>query len=234
MNDGLPISVQMQRLETSVVKWTLFDPISRADITLDNSTGGTDMVRETGTALGQELFGAATAAAKSGGNTGNGTCTSVSAQANAKVGIYKAIVAIAGTNAATWNLYDPNGKLIDQKQYSGSGAAAVFANDQIHATMTDGSTDFVVGDEFDITVPAGSGDYAPLDLSAVDGTQVAAAVLYARAFVAADTTDDGAAVIRDALVLSDTLIWPSGATTTQIAAAEAQLATQRIFTTARV
>ena len=30
-----------------------------------------------------------TAAAKSGGNTGNGTCTSVSAQANAKVGIYK-------------------------------------------------------------------------------------------------------------------------------------------------
>ncbi len=234
MSNGLPVTVQMHRLETSVTKWVLADQISRASITLDNSTGGTDMVLEVGTVLGQELFGTVTAAAKSGGNTGTGTCTALSAGNKAQVGVYKAIAVLAGTNAATFNLYDPNGRLIDQKQFSGSGATAVFANDQIGATITDGGTDFIVGDEFDITVPAGSGSYAPLNLSGADGTQVAAAVLYARAFVAADTSDDGSAIIRDALVMSDTLIWPSGATATQIANATAQLAAQRIYTEARV
>lgn len=96
----------------------------------------------------------AAAAAKSGGNTGNGTCTLVSAGANAKAGVYTARVTIAGTNSGTWNLFDPSGELIDQKQFSGSGATAVFANGQVNATITEGATDFVVGDGFDITVTA--------------------------------------------------------------------------------
>jgi hypothetical protein len=130
-----------------------------------------------GTMLGLILVGLATSAAKGGGNTGTGAVSALAAQPNAKVGVYKAIVEIAGTNAATWNLYDPNGKLIDQKQYSGSGATAVFANDQIHATITDGGTDFVVGDEFDITVAAGSGKYIPCVVGALDGSAVGAAIL---------------------------------------------------------
>ncbi|MDE1901513.1 MAG: head decoration protein [Alphaproteobacteria bacterium] len=142
-------------------------------------TGGAALVR--GTVLGAVTVGTATAAAKAG-NTGNGTITGVSAQGNAATGVYKAIVEAAGTNAATWNLYNPNGDLIDQKVYSGSGATAVFANDQIHATITDGATDFVVGDEFDITVVAGSGSYKMAVKTATDGSQIPCAIL-------ADDTD---------------------------------------------
>lgn len=177
-----------------------------------------------GQVLGKINVGTATAAAKGGGNTGNGTCTLVTAQPKAVAGVYKAIVEIAGTNSATWNLYDPNGELIDQKVYAGSGATAVFANDQIHATITDGSTDFVVGDEFDITVVAGSGKWVQVNPSATDGSNVAAGVC----LLAADPTSADVASVAvtrgPAILKTGGLTWTSGMTTNQQTAALAQLA----------
>lgn len=130
-----------------------------------------------GTVLGQVTSGAATAAAKSGGNTGNGTCTSVSSKGSAVAGVYTVRCVIAGTNAATFNAYDPKGNLIDQKQLSGSGATAVFANAFFGATITDGSTDFAVGDGFDITVAAPSNKWIKSVATATDGSQIPKAVL---------------------------------------------------------
>ena len=132
------------------------------DVVLQNSTAaalaGQVYVRAAATS-GSLLQGGIEAAASStiaaaakGGITGNGTCTALSVKSAAMTGVYKVIVEIAGTNSATWNLYSPDGDLLDQKQYSGSGSTAVFSNPEIGFTITDGSTDFVVGDEFDITV----------------------------------------------------------------------------------
>jgi len=98
--------------------------------------------------------GSGVSAAKSGGNTGNGVTSAITAGALAQPGVYKARVESAGTNIALWNLYDPNGNLIDSQGYSGSGQAVTFTNQQLVLTITDGSTDFVVGDGFDITVTA--------------------------------------------------------------------------------
>ena len=51
----------------------------------------------------------------------------------------------AGTNSATFRVTDPMGKVLGDVVYSGSGASATFAN-RIKFAITDGSTDFVVGD----------------------------------------------------------------------------------------
>jgi len=190
-----------------VVLMELPDRASRVEGTL---LTGTAYV--TGNVLGQITIGAVTAAAKGGGNTGNGAASALSSGGNAQVGVYKAIVEIAGTNAATWNLYDPKGKLVDQKQYSGSGATAVFANDQIHATITDGGTDFVVGDEFDITVAAGSGKYVLADDTAVDGSQNGAAILLFDYDATGGDVTDAVMLARTAIVSDLLLVWKSSVT----------------------
>jgi hypothetical protein len=179
-----------------------------------------------GTILGLIALGTVTAAAKSGGNTGTGTCTLLSAGKNAKAGVYKAVVAIGDVsytdsntdtittaNAATWNLYDPDGKLIDQKQYSGSGATAVFANDQIHATITDGGTDFIVGDGFDITVAAGSGKYIQPTDSAADGSGVGTAILLEEVDATDADVTGAALLVRDAQVANAMLVYDASVTT---------------------
>lgn len=96
--------------------------------------------------------GSATAAAKSGGNTGNGVASAVTTGANVLPGVYKVRAVSAGTNAATFELADPNGNIVDTQGFTGGGGVATFANTQLGFTITDGSTDFVVGDGFDITV----------------------------------------------------------------------------------
>jgi hypothetical protein len=176
--------------------------MSRASVTVLSGAGKL----KAGTVLGKITNGGATAAAKGGGNAGTGAASAVSAQTKAIVGVYKAIVEIAAANAATWNLYDPNGKLIDQKQYSGGGATAVFANDHIHATITDGGTDFVVGDEFDITVAAGSGKYIQPTATAIDGSGVGTVILMEE--IDATSADVAARVIAlDAQVANDRLFY---------------------------
>jgi hypothetical protein len=106
---------------------------------------------EAGTVLGKLSIGAATAAAKSGGNTGNGTISAVTVLSGAKAGVY----ALRFTSATAWTLTDPDGFSL------GAGAnGAANAND-LGFTTTAGGTPFVAGDGFDITVAAGSGVYWP-------------------------------------------------------------------------
>lgn len=126
-----------------------------------------------GAVLGEITLGAASSAAKSGGNTGNGTLVLDATNpklSGAKVGVYTVRCIIAGTHIAKFEVADPDGNIIGHVEFSGTGSSQTFAN-QIKFEVTDGSTDFVVGDGFDITIAAGSGKLVRCDSTALDGSQ---------------------------------------------------------------
>jgi hypothetical protein len=152
--------------------------------------GGKDLVFEPATiksganvrpfsVLGQILVGAATAAAKSGGNTGTGTFTidaTTPTLAGAKVGVYTLrCIQVITTNSYLFRLLDPDGISVGVYNLTGSGGSITIA-DQIKGALADGGTDFVVGDGFDITVPVGSLKYTLSLAAALDGSQIPAAI----------------------------------------------------------
>ncbi|NTF87502.1 head decoration protein [Agrobacterium rhizogenes] len=166
-----------------------------------------------GTVLGKSSLGAATAAAKSGGNTGNGTISAVTLLVGAKVGVYR----LRFTAATAWTLVDPDGFDL------GAGANGVANANDLAFTTTAGGTAFVAGDGFDITVAAAGGNLKPLAPAATDGTQTAAAIL----FEGCDATSADVRrtyTARDTEVQADMLTWPVGITDTQKNAALASLA----------
>ena len=103
-----------------------------------------------GTVLGKITIGAATAAAKSGGNAANTGALTMDATtpilAGAKVGIYTARCIAAATNGGTFRVTDPEGFVLGDV-----AVGATFAND-IKFAIADGTQDFIVGEGFDITI----------------------------------------------------------------------------------
>lgn len=128
-------------------------------------TGGLLLPR--GTILGKITVGAVTSAAKSGGNTGNGTNTALSAGTRAKTGIYT----VRMLTATTFSVTNPYGIPLP------NGANGAYANPEINFTVTAGGTPFIAGDGFDITVAAGSAMYKKAVATAVDGSQNPVAIL---------------------------------------------------------
>ena len=123
-----------------------------------------------GAVMGVISVGAITAAAKSGGNTGNGTCTALSVKDGAKAGIYTVRIVRQGTHIFDYEVKNPNGQQIGFGTCEGTGLTSVFSG-EIEFTLTDGSTDFAKTDGFDITVAAGSGKLKRSVSTAVDGSQ---------------------------------------------------------------
>lgn len=151
-----------------------------------------------GCLLGKVTLGAATAAAKAGGNTGNGTLTmdaSTPILAGAQVGVYAVRVITAGTNSFTARVTDPSGRVVGDIAVSGANASGTFSS-QVKFAIADAATDFVVGDGFDITVAAGSGKYRVAVSTNVDGSAVPDAIL------ADDVDASGADVANAALYLA--------------------------------
>jgi len=166
-----------------------------------------------GTVLGRILRGAATSAAKAGGNTGDGAMGAVTAGAAAQVGVYQLRIVAAAANGGTFHVFDPQGDLV------GEGSVGVaFAGGGLSFTLADGAADFVVGDGFDITVAAGSKKLTQLDLDATDGSQIAAATLYGSA-KAADADVNATIMARDCEVNGLALTWPAGISAAQKTAA---------------
>lgn len=133
---------------------------------------GQNLVR--GTVLGKIALGAVTSAAKSGGNTGGGTCTvdgTTPLLANAQVGVYTARCIATATNSGTFEVKDPKGQSL------GQAVVGTAFSDQIKFALADSGTDFALGDGFDITVAAGSGKYNKSLSAAVDGSQTPDLVL---------------------------------------------------------
>lgn len=177
-----------------------------------------------GQVLGQIGLGAVSSAAKTGGNTGAGTLTpdaTTPVLANAKTGVYKVRVVAVGTFIVT----SPTGELVGDAVY-GAGATVTFANEIKFAFADDGTTHYVAGDGFDVTVSAGSGKWVQVNPAANDGSQNAAGILIASPFSAQLTADAVAsAIVRGpAVIKTGGLAWTSGMTSGQKTAALAQLA----------
>jgi hypothetical protein len=133
--------------------------------------------RKRGSVLGKIAAGAASSAAKGGGNTGNGTLTmdaGTPVRSGAKVGVYQVRFVAAATNNGTFRVTDPDGFVLGDVVMA--GGAGAFDND-VKFAVADGATDFVVGDGFDITVAAGSSKYKLSAAAGVDGSQVPAVIL---------------------------------------------------------
>lgn len=162
---------------------TLAEPPS-----LTGAKNGTYTIRITGGTK------SASFAAKEGGNTGDGTLGTLTADANAPVGDYRVICAVADTDGGIFTVLKPDGTL-DAPGVAVVGAA-YNSTSGINFTISDGAADFIVGDEFVVTVehavPAGGGTFSVTD---PDGIALASGTVgtpYAThlSFTIADGTPD--------------------------------------------
>ncbi len=135
-----------------------------------------------------------------GGNTGDGTVSSVTVGNDAITGTYVVEITEAVDDAGNFSVTDPFGSPV------GTGAVGdEFSAGGLTFTISDGSTDFAVGDKWTIAVTAGVGEWVPYDNDgANDGRQTAAGVLY----TAVDATEADAqatVIVRDAEVAATRL-----------------------------
>lgn len=173
------------------------------------------------TLTAEEATARLTGTAKSGGNTGNGVFTAdptAPVGYGSQPGTYTVRATVVGTNSATFRLSDPNGAVLSDVAYSGAGAIGAF-NDQIKFTITDGSTDFVVGDGFDITISQVAGANQLDTYTAAVAGGAADAVLYG-ATDATSAPAKGTIIARDAEVFGEFLVFPDSSTDTQKRAIE--------------
>lgn len=159
-----------------------------------------------------------------GSNTGNGTVTLpiLASGGPAIVGDYALECTIAGvTHGGTFELSDPNGVVIDSNILMTDAAGSVlnYSGHGIGFTITDGSTNFIVGDDFTIAVTAGAG-YLPLEVDEVNGLEKVAAIylgpsILAATIVAAAVTDNQI-LTGDAFIDSSQLVLENSVALTDI------------------
>lgn len=224
----IPARQVMPRTETHVLK-RVVDREWSLDLGTLAAGAGAPRAIEIGTVLGRRTIGAASSAAKTGGNTGNGTFVLDEATpvlAGAKPGIYTLRCIAAAPNSGTFRLEDPDGKVLGDVTIPAGAGNSVTVSEQIKGVLTDGTTDFAAGDGFDITVAAGSGKLVAVSATALDGSAAAVGVslVDAEAPDGSDLVDAVIFTARGAIVSRDGLLWPSGATDGQKAAWTAQLA----------
>ncbi len=157
--------------------------------------------------------------------TGNGVLSAITLGPDAKSGTYQLVCTAAATNSGTFQMRGPDGDTVETRTITaGAGGTAIFVNRQLNLTITEGSTDFAAGDKYDIVVAAtyptsGTPRVAEWDPLSVDGSQVAAGILF-DAYDATSADVDGVMLsIGRAEIMSDRLAWKTGT-----AAAEKQQA----------
>jgi hypothetical protein len=134
-----------------------------------------------GTILARKAVNDAVVAAADGGNTGDGTVTLATVAPGAivpLVGAYNLEVTEAVVNGGVLKLVDPNGAQVGANLIMtvGAGAATVFEIAGLQFTVTDGATDFIVGDKFSLTVAA-NGKMVPYAIAGAGGAQIPKGVL---------------------------------------------------------
>jgi hypothetical protein len=174
-----------------------------------------------GRILGQITLGTITGAP--GTNTGNGTIGTLTRTSRAVAGVYVARCVAAATNGGRFEVIDPNGK-----KMADALVGVAYSNGEIGFTIADGATDFVVGDTFNITVAAGSGQYVPVAPAATDGSSIASAILFSPTVTPAGGPGEAVVVVRDAEVNRSALDFGS-LDSNQQTAAIAQLASRNII-----
>lgn len=208
---------------TRVVKWEV-DPIVSRETGELLAGDSADRTVDIGAVLGKRLFDDPVIT-PAGGNTGNGALGTLTLGTAAKAGIYRATCIAAATNGGRFQVVDPDGlRLADAL------VTVAYTSPQISFTISDGATDFILGDSITVTVDEGDGKLVGIDFDATDGSQRAYAVAATRV-TAPDGVDAAILTIRRQAVLArQSLIWPEGATDGQKAGALAELETSTILT----
>lgn len=169
------------------------------------------------TVIGRKLLAIPTTGTADAGNTGNGTMTGVAGGSQTMDGSYALTCISAAANGGTFAVMAPDGTALPD-----AAVGLAYANTQLNFIINDGATDFATGDIFSVAVAKGDGSAVALDLTAVDGTQIAAGFTIG-AYDATLAALPGVAIVRDAVIDPDNLIWPVGITADQTAAALDQL-----------
>jgi len=133
-------------------------------------SGTTAAVR--GQVMGRVTVGTVPATGTAGTNTGGGTCGTVTGGVSTKAGVYTLTCIAAAAGAGTFQVISPDGIALPQ-----ATVGVAYTNAQINFTIADGAPDFVVGDSFTITVPAGSGKFRKYNAANIDGTATPCAIL---------------------------------------------------------
>lgn len=151
--------------------------------------------------------------------TGTGAVSSISLGPDALLGAYR-VQLLATSGTAEFEVIAPNGAKLRRGQ-----VATAYTSTHVNFTLSNAGT-MTSGDYFVLIVANGSGKYTAVAPTAVDGSQVAAAILYD----AADASSGDVACVvtaRDAEVNANELTWPSIGTAAK-ATATAQLAARGI------
>ena len=177
---------------------------------------GADTYAE-GTILARKQVADAIVAAADVGNTGDGTVTLASVIAGDIIplpGAYNLEVVAAVTNGGVFKLEDPNGNIIENNliMTAGAGVATVFTVGGMTFTVTDGATDFIVGDKFSLTVSA-DGDAVIFAENGVGGAQVPSMVL-TYAITTTGAADVAARALVGGQVRREKLVIDAGGTVT--------------------
>lgn len=180
-----------------------------------------------GTVIGKILYSIPTTGTADEGNTGGGTVTSVTGGAKLKKGTYTIECAsyTASPLEASFNVTDPDGVLLP------ACSLGAYSSEQINFTIADGSPNIAVGDKWTITIGDGSGYVKGIDFDAVDGSQIAYGILYDDVDATAANVN-GVAIVRDALIIAENLVYPAtspAVTDDQKALALAALASKNII-----
>jgi hypothetical protein len=216
-------SVGRPTLLTALLKYEVNPEFCREQLTLLAGDGAERSV-VVGQLLGLSSATAVTVAAAAG-NTGNGafTLADPAIAAGTPAGNYEVICIAAAANGGTFEIFDPSGVAV------GTAKVGVAYAGALKFTIADGAADFVVGDSFTVTVPAGT-KAKEWDPAAIDGSAAVAAIVLAPA-VAADGADSTVlALSRGPAIITDSgIAWPDGVTDDQKAGAIAALAALAII-----
>jgi len=165
------------------------------------------------------------------GGNGNAAMSAITLGKRAQLGTYKVWCATTGTHTATYIVFAPDGTIVPNTVdnalgYSSDGGADTFVSDHVNFTITDGSTDNVVGSYLNIIVAGYTSPAGMLwDPTAVDGTQEAYGIITHGA-LASGTVN---VLTRLAEVKAAALTWKSTVTAAQKAEAYRQLALNNVI-----
>lgn len=145
--------------------------------------------------------------------TGNGVLTFASPAVNSRVkdGAYKVTCVTAAVNGGVFRVEDPDGKSL------GNATVGAAFNKEIKFTIADGATDFVVGDEFTLTVSADAEDYQHVayDPDGTDGSETPVAYSIYAVKTGVGETAKTAVIDREAELNGNCIAWPDGITAAQ-------------------
>lgn len=158
-------------------------------------TAGSGLL-QAGTLISQLTAANALTPTAKAGNTGNGAIGSVVVTSAAASGTHVLTIVEASANGGVFEVYDPAGQFVGE-----GNVGQPFVGGGLTFTLSDGSTDFVVGDGFTLAVKASLGEWTAYDDDGTDdGRRTADGILYAS--VDASVVDvEATAVLRDAEVI---------------------------------